>query len=157
MDAAGFSNTVVEYNYLDKNGSRNARYYRLLQFDNDGEMKMYNTIIANCSSNESVFMTFPNPSADAFTVVVNDELLSGSNVLTISDASGKTFENYSPSDGHLICNVASGDSEDINRAVASAKKAFDSGIWSEMNPRDKKAIMLRWAQLLNENRRVSAT
>ena len=91
MDAAGFSNTVVEYNYLDKNGSRNARYYRLLQFDNDGEMKMYNTIIANCSSNESVFMTFPNPSADAFTVVVNDELLSGSNVLTISDASGKTL------------------------------------------------------------------
>jgi len=70
----------------------------------------------------------------------------------VDAASGKTFENYSPSDGHLICNVASGDSEDINRAVASAKKAFDSGIWSEMNPRDKKAIMLRWAQLLNENR-----
>ena len=91
MDAAGFSNTVVEYNYLDKNGSRTTRYYRLLQFDNDGEMKMYNTIIANCSSKESVFMTFPNPSADAFTVVVNDELLSGSNVLTISDASGKTL------------------------------------------------------------------
>ena len=40
--------------------------------------------------------------------------------------SGKTFENYSPSDGHLICNVASGDSEDINRAVASAKKAFSA-------------------------------
>ena len=57
-----------------------------------------------------------------------------------------------PSDGHLICNEASGDSEDINRTVASAKKAFDSGIWSKMNPRDKKAIMLRWAQLLNENR-----
>ena len=69
----------------------------------------------------------------------------------VDAASGKTFENYSPSDGHLICKVASGDGEDINRAVASAKKAFDSGIWSEMNPRDKKAIMLRWAQLLNEH------
>ena len=67
-------------------------------------------------------------------------------------ASGKTFDNFSPSDGHLICNVASGDSEDVNRAVASSKKVFDDGIWREMNPRDKKAIMLRWAQLLNENR-----
>ena len=28
----------------------------------------------------------------------------------VDAASGKTFENYSPSDGLLICNVASGDS-----------------------------------------------
>jgi len=70
----------------------------------------------------------------------------------VDAASGKTFENFSPSDGHLICNIASGDFEDINRAVASAKKAFDSGIWREMNPRDKKAIMLRWAQLLGEHK-----
>ena len=70
----------------------------------------------------------------------------------VDAASGKTFENFSPSDGHLICNVASGDSEDINRAVASAKKAYDSGVWREMNPRDKKIIMLRWAQLLGEHR-----
>jgi acyl-CoA reductase-like NAD-dependent aldehyde dehydrogenase len=70
----------------------------------------------------------------------------------VDAASGKTFENFSPSDGHLICNVASGDIEDINRAVASAKKAYDSGIWRDMNPRDKKSIMLRWAQLLGEHR-----
>ncbi|MEI7540646.1 MAG: aldehyde dehydrogenase family protein [Actinomycetes bacterium] len=70
----------------------------------------------------------------------------------VDAASGKTFENFSPSDGHLICNVASGDTEDINRAVASAKKAYDSGIWRDMNPRDKKIIMLRWAQLLGEHR-----
>jgi acyl-CoA reductase-like NAD-dependent aldehyde dehydrogenase len=70
----------------------------------------------------------------------------------VDAASGKTFENFSPSDGHLICNVASGDIEDINRAVASAKKTYDSGIWREMNPRDKKAIMLRWAQLLGEHK-----
>lgn len=70
----------------------------------------------------------------------------------VDAASGKTFENFSPSDGHLICNVASGDSEDINRAVASAKNAYDSGVWREMNPRDKKIIMLKWAQLLGEHR-----
>jgi len=88
-EAAEFSNTVVDYTFVHQNAARTKQYYRLLQYDNDGAMKMYNTIMANCSSDEAVFMTFPNPSADAFTVVVNDKLLSGSNVLNITDASGK--------------------------------------------------------------------
>ncbi len=61
-------------------------------------------------------------------------------------ASGKTFDNISPSQNKVIGQIASGDVEDINRAVASAKKVFDAGTWRDMNPRDKKAIMLRWAQ-----------
>jgi hypothetical protein len=88
-EAAEFSNTVLDYTYVHQNAARTKQYYRLLQYDKDGAMKMYNTIMANCSSDEAVFMTFPNPSADAFTVVVNDKLLSGANVLNISDASGK--------------------------------------------------------------------
>ena len=67
-------------------------------------------------------------------------------------ASGKTFEDYSPTLNKVIGEIASGDQIDIDRAVASAKRAFDSGVWSEMNPRDKKAIMLKWAELLNEHR-----
>lgn len=67
-------------------------------------------------------------------------------------ASGKTFEDYSPTLNKVIGEIASGEQIDIDRAVASAKKAFDSGVWSEMNPRDKKAIMLKWAELLNEHR-----
>ena len=67
-------------------------------------------------------------------------------------ASGKTFVNVSPSQNRVIGQIASGDVEDINRAVASAKKVFDAGTWRDMNPRDKKIIMLRWAQLLGEHR-----
>ena len=70
----------------------------------------------------------------------------------VDAASGETFDNFSPHDGHLISKVALGETEDINRAVACAKKAFDDGTWREMNPRDKKIIMLRWAQLLGEHR-----
>jgi acyl-CoA reductase-like NAD-dependent aldehyde dehydrogenase len=66
--------------------------------------------------------------------------------------SGKTFEDFSPTLNKSIADIASGSQEDIDRAVASAKRAFDSGVWSEMNPRDKKAIMLKWAELLNEHR-----
>ena len=67
-------------------------------------------------------------------------------------ASGKTFEDFSPTLNKVIGEIASGDQEDVNKAVASAKRSFDSGVWSEMNPRDKKAIMLRWADLLNQHR-----
>ncbi len=88
---AGFSNTVVEYSYVHANAARAKNYYRLIQYDYDGAYETYNTIMSNCSSDDAVFMTFPNPSVDAFTVVVNDELLSGANVLTISDASGKVL------------------------------------------------------------------
>jgi hypothetical protein len=90
-DAAGFSNTLVNYAYTHQNAARTKSYYRLIQFDNDGAMKIYNPIMSNCFSDEAVFMTFPNPSAEAFTVVVNNELLSGVNVLSISDASGKVI------------------------------------------------------------------
>ena len=67
-------------------------------------------------------------------------------------ASGKTFDNIAPGQNRTIGQIASGDTEDINRAVASAKRVFDAGIWRDMNPRDKKIIMLRWAQLLGEHR-----
>jgi hypothetical protein len=89
IEAAGFSTTVLEYSYIHKNAARTKMYYRLRQYDYDGAVKTYNPIMSNCSTDETIFMSFPNPSADAFTVVVNDELLSGTNVLTISDASGK--------------------------------------------------------------------
>ena len=40
-------------------------------------------------------------------------------------ASGKTFAVYNPASGAEIAQVAEGDAEDINLAVAAARKAFD--------------------------------
>ena len=70
----------------------------------------------------------------------------------VDAASGKTFEDIAPHDDRVIAHVASGDVEDVDRAVKSAKKVFDDGTWREMNPRDKKAIMLRWSALMLENK-----
>ena len=42
-------------------------------------------------------------------------------------ASGKTFQTLDPRTGEVIANVAEGDAEDVNRAVAAARKAFDEG------------------------------
>jgi acyl-CoA reductase-like NAD-dependent aldehyde dehydrogenase len=69
----------------------------------------------------------------------------------VDAASGKTFDDIGARDQKVIAKIASGDTEDINRAVAAGLKAFESGTWSEMNPRDKKAIMLKWADLIREH------
>ena len=45
---------------------------------------------------------------------------------------GKTFPACDPRTGEVIAHVAEGDVEDINRAVASARNAFDEGPWPKM-------------------------
>lgn len=69
----------------------------------------------------------------------------------VDAASGKTFESINPRDGSLIANVAEGDAQDVNLAVAAAKKSFDAGTWREMAPQDRKTIMLKWVALIREN------
>jgi len=46
--------------------------------------------------------------------------------------SGKTFPTLDPRTGEVIAHVAEGHSEDIDRAVAAARKAFDHGPWPRM-------------------------
>nr|WP_172217388.1 aldehyde dehydrogenase [Caenimonas soli] len=62
--------------------------------------------------------------------------------------SGKTFANINPATGQAICEVAECDVADVDLAVASARKAFDSGIWSRMAPADRKRILLRFSELM---------
>ena len=69
----------------------------------------------------------------------------------VDSASGKTFESINPRDNTVVANVAEGDKQDIDRAVAAARRSFSNGVWSEMAPLDRKNIMLRWVQLMREN------
>ena len=68
-----------------------------------------------------------------------------------ASASGKTFECISPIDGNVIAQVAACDSEDVDRAVRAARAAFDKGSWALMNPKDRKAVMLRFADLIEQH------
>ena len=68
-----------------------------------------------------------------------------------ASASGKTFDCISPIDGQVIAQVASCEQEDVDRAVAKARAAFDKGDWAQMNPRHRKKIMLKFADLLEKN------
>jgi len=69
----------------------------------------------------------------------------------VDAASGETFECKSPIDGQILTTIAACDVEDVNRAVSAARQAFEAGVWSEMAPRDRKTIMLKFAALLAEN------
>ena len=45
----------------------------------------------------------------------------------VAAASGKTFPVYNPATGTVMAQVAEADSEDVDRAVAAARRAFDDG------------------------------
>ncbi|RMM76883.1 Aldehyde dehydrogenase [Pseudomonas coronafaciens pv. striafaciens] len=66
-------------------------------------------------------------------------------------ASGETFDCISPVDGRLLAKVASCDADDAQRAVDSARSAFESGVWSRLAPAKRKAVMIRFAGLLEQN------
>ncbi len=66
-------------------------------------------------------------------------------------ASGKTFDTVNPATGKVIAAIAEGDQEDANRAIRAARNAFESGSWSAMAPRDRKAALLRLAALVEKH------
>ncbi|RKE39640.1 gamma-glutamyl-gamma-aminobutyraldehyde dehydrogenase [Paraburkholderia sp. BL23I1N1] len=64
---------------------------------------------------------------------------------------GKTFLCASPIDGRELARVADCGEADIDAAVAAARRAFDEGVWAGLNPRERKAVLLRWAALMHEH------
>ncbi len=63
-----------------------------------------------------------------------------------------TIDHLSPRDGQLLARVPSGDTADLDRAVSAARRAFDEGPWPAMAPRERKLLMLRWADLIEVHR-----
>ena len=78
-----------------------------------------------------------------------DMLISGKRVPAVS---GQRFETRNPATGELLANVAQGGAEDVDRAVKAAREAL-SGPWSRMKPAERQAIMLRLADLVEEDRK----
>jgi aldehyde dehydrogenase (NAD+) len=68
----------------------------------------------------------------------------------VKSASGKTFESRNPATGDLLATVAEGDAEDINRAVAAARAAFE-GPWSKIKPYERQALLLKLADLVEKH------
>ena len=65
--------------------------------------------------------------------------------------SGKTIDTVNPTTGKVIASFAACDKEDVDEAVAIARKTFESGVWSKKHPTERKHILLKLADLLEEN------
>jgi len=65
---------------------------------------------------------------------------------------GRTFDVVSPIDGRKIAAIPASSSGDVDKAVAAARRSFDSGVWAGMAPRDRKKALLRLAQLVEKHR-----
>ncbi len=65
--------------------------------------------------------------------------------------SGKTMLTTNPATGQEIAHVAACGKEDVDVAVAAARKVFNSGVWSKMHPTDRKKIFLRFISLMEKH------
>jgi gamma-glutamyl-gamma-aminobutyraldehyde dehydrogenase len=75
----------------------------------------------------------------------------------VDAASGETFMSENPANRQVLAEVASGGPEDIDRAVAAARRSFDDGRWSRLAPADRKTVLLRFADLIEANTDELAT
>lgn len=58
------------------------------------------------------------------------------------------IDSINPATGNAVGQVAQAAEADVDRAVASAKAAFQSGVWSRMAPRERAATLYRFADLI---------
>ncbi len=69
----------------------------------------------------------------------------------VDAADGDAFDCINPATGTVLTRVASCKAADVDAAVAAARKAFEAGHWSRMAPGDRKAVLLRLADLIRAN------
>jgi len=61
---------------------------------------------------------------------------------------GARLDTINPATGKVLASIACGSTDDINLAVAAAKRAWDDGRWKNMSPRERIKVMLRFADLV---------
>jgi aldehyde dehydrogenase (NAD+) len=69
----------------------------------------------------------------------------------VDSQSGNAFETINPATGEVICRVAEGDKADIDEAVKSARKAFESGPWSKTSASDRGRLLHKLADAVEAN------
>jgi betaine-aldehyde dehydrogenase len=68
---------------------------------------------------------------------------------TVDPADGKTTDVLNPATGEVIAKAPDSTSEDVDRAVKAARKAFDG--WASTTPGERSAVLLRLADVIDEN------
>ncbi len=69
----------------------------------------------------------------------------------VEAVSGKIFPSYNPATGEVLAQVAEGDREDIDRAVKSARAAFEGGPWRKMTPSERGRAIWKLGDLVEKH------
>src|ERR1700729_296057 len=69
----------------------------------------------------------------------------------IAGKSGKTFPVYDPSTEEVIAHAADAGPDDVNRAVAAAKAAFEDGPWASSTAQERGRVLFRLAEKIRQN------
>ncbi|ETN74290.1 formyl transferase domain protein [Necator americanus] len=72
-------------------------------------------------------------------------------------SSGRLFDTINPNDESVICKVSKADVNDVNKAVAAAKAAFEKGEWRKMSARERGKRLYKLADLMEEHKEELAT
>ncbi|MEP5568459.1 MAG: aldehyde dehydrogenase [Halioglobus sp.] len=65
--------------------------------------------------------------------------------------SGDTRTTINPANSQALAEVANCGIEDANKAVKISRASFENGVWSSMAAADRKMILVRWAQLIEQH------
>jgi len=69
----------------------------------------------------------------------------------VASKSSKTFPVFDPSTEEVIARVPDANAEDVNRAVAAAKVAFEDGPWATTTAQERGRILFRLAEKVRQN------
>lgn len=66
-------------------------------------------------------------------------------------ARGATFASINPATGKELARIPQCSAEDVDRAVSAARSAYESGVWAGRSPAERKALLLKWADLVERD------
>ncbi|PVI05002.1 aldehyde dehydrogenase-like protein [Periconia macrospinosa] len=75
----------------------------------------------------------------------------------VASKSGETLSTVNPSDEKEICTVYAAGPEDVDIAVAAARKAFKDPTWRDMDSTQRGDLMFKFASLIDEHKETLAT
>ena len=67
-------------------------------------------------------------------------------------SNGATFDTFNPATEEKITSVSAATKEDVDRAVAAARRAFDDGPWRKMSAVGRGRLLYKLADLIEKNR-----
>ncbi len=63
----------------------------------------------------------------------------------------QTFDCISPRDGQRLCQISACDETDVDLAVKAARDSFQSGVWRDLNAKERKKTLLKLAELMQQH------